>query len=226
MNRIASRGWVVGIVFCAAAMAQSSKPAHDPRVWEKEIAKFESSDKEKMPAPGGVVFVGSSSIRFWKTAEAFPGVNTINRGFGGSFGSDSVFYFDRVVLPYKPRLIVFYGGENDIAGGVSAEDAAKGIIEFVEKARAQLPDAKVVIIGMKPSLLRWRLEDQLRAANSVVRKGVEGKPSVTYIDVEKVMLGDDGRPRKEIYRADGLHMNDKGYSLWNALVAPYVNATQ
>ncbi len=226
MNRIAFGRGMVGIIFCAAAIAQTSKPAHDPRVWEKEIAKFESADKEKMPAPGGVVFVGSSTIRFWKAAEAFPGVNVINRGFGGSFGSDSVYYFDRVVVPYKPKLIVFYGGENDIAAGVSADDAAKGVIDFIEKAQAELPDAKVIVMGIKPDPLRWKFEAQFREANSIIQKAVEGKPNVTLIDVEHVMLAEDGRPKKEIFRADGLHMNDKGYALWNELLRPYVEAAK
>jgi lysophospholipase L1-like esterase len=220
------RSFAIVAMLCAVAVAQSSKPAHDPRVWEKDIAKFESTDKENMPAPGGVVFVGSSSIRIWKAAAAFPGVNVINRGFGGSFGSDSVFYFDRVVLPYKPKLIVFYGGENDIAGGVRMEDAAKGVIDFVEKAQSELPQAKVVVIGLKPNLARWKFEPQFRQANAMIRKAIGGNPNATLIDVEHVMLAEDGRPKKEIFRADGLHMNDKGYALWNELLRPYVEAAK
>ena len=220
------RAFLVGILLWTAALAQTTRPAHDPKVWEDEIKKFEAADKKKMPPEGAVLFVGSSSIRFWKTAQAFPNVATINRGFGGSFGSDSVYYFDRIVLPYKPRMIVFYGGENDIAGGVSAEDAAKGILDFTSLVEKKLPDTKLIIIGMKPSILRWKLIGPIRKGNSIVRAAVDGKPNVTYVDVEHVILGEDGKPKKELFRPDGLHLNDKGYEIWNRLLSDYVKPPQ
>src|SRR5438094_7398035 len=131
-------------------------PAADqPDRWESAIRAVEEQDRMAPPPPGGNVFVGSSSIRFWKLADSFPDLACVNRGFGGSEMADSARYADRIVTPYKPRVVVLYAGDNDLALGKSPEAVRDDYKQFVAKVRAKLPDVKIVCIAVKPSLQRW-----------------------------------------------------------------------
>jgi lysophospholipase L1-like esterase len=205
-----------------ATTAPVAPAAHDSTVWEKDIRAFEAADRKHMPAPGGVLFVGSSSIRFWKTEKAFPGRNVINRGFGGSWSCDSVYYADRIVLPYKPRTIIFYAGDNDIDGGARPQEVADSFRQFVGKVHSVLPKTTIVFISIKPSIARWKLWNRMRKANGMVRRFAERTPRVKFVDISKEMLGPNGRPRKELFRKDGLHLNVKGYAIWNQKIEKYV----
>jgi lysophospholipase L1-like esterase len=209
-------------VIVLSAKAATTRPAHDSKVWEKDIAAFEAADQKDMPATGGVVFVGSSSIRIWKVAKAFPGENVINRGFGGSWACDSAYYADRIVIPYKPRTIVFYAGDNDINAGASAEFVADSFKQFVKKVHAALPNTKIVFISIKPCPARWRFWKTNQAANALVAKFAHHTADVSFVDVTHEMLGPDGKPRPELFQKDGLHMNPKGYAIWNKKVRPFV----
>jgi lysophospholipase L1-like esterase len=170
-----------------------------------------------------VLFVGSSSIRFWTTLETdFPGVPTLNRGFGGSTVADCARYADRIVIPYRPRRIVFYAGDNDVAAGLAPEKILADFQSFVAKVRAALPGVPILFISIKPSLERWKLVDRIRRTNVLIRDYAQSGESIRYLDVFSPMLGPDGLPRKELFRADGLHMNAEGYKLWTRLVAPEI----
>ena len=131
--------------------------------WEKDIAAFEAADRISAPPKGEIVFVGSSTIRFWDLANAFPDLKTINRGFGGSEMADSTRFVDRIVVPYSPRVVVVYAGDNDIAGGRLSEQVVVEAERFVTKVRAALPDVRIVFIGLKPSILRWAQVDRMRS---------------------------------------------------------------
>ena len=202
-------------------VAQSpATPAVDR--WESDIKKFEAADNVTPPPANGVVFIGSSSIVRWKVSEAFPelGARAINRGFGGSVTSDAVRYVDRIVVPYKPRLVVLYSGDNDLTTPMTSEQIADEYRQFINKVRTSLPAARIVVISIKPSIQRWALIDKARAANALIRRDCESRTDVTFADVEKPMLGADGKPRPELYIADGLHMTGEGYKIWNAVVGP------
>jgi len=205
------------LVFLAATATQ---PAHQR--WEPEIQKFEAADNEKMPAPGGVVFVGSSSVRLWKVEESFPNANAINRGFGGSGAADAAYFADRIVTKYQPRLIVFYSGENDIAGGKSPQFAVDGFKSFVEKVRAKQPDVPIIFISMKPSVKRWSMNEKFTQANELAQQFIAKQQGITFVDIRAEMLGADQQPRKELLRDDMLHMNEKGYAIWNEKLKPLV----
>jgi lysophospholipase L1-like esterase len=193
---------------------------------ERAIAAFETRDAENPPAKGGILFVGSSSIRFWKTAECFPEYDIINRGFGGSQTSDVVQYMDRIVLPYEPRLIVLYVGDNDIAAGKSPEQVVADTTSFISRVHDALPETRIVYIATKPSLARWRLIDPMRAVNASIRKLAEDTPYVEFVDIDAPMLGADGKPRAELFIADGLHLSDAGYRLWSDLVRPHLDESK
>jgi len=189
--------------------------------WEAAIAAFESADKTNPPPRDAVLFVGSSSIRLWKTlAQDFPEWKVINRGFGGSEIADSVAFADRIVLPYRPKTIVLYAGDNDIAGGKSPEQVFADFKAFVQRTRPALPKTKISFISIKPSRARWRLAEKIQAANQMIRNFCGQNDSLIYIDVFNPMLGADGRPRAELFVEDQLHMNPKGYALWSGIIRP------
>ena len=193
-----------------------------PERWESSIAEFEADDEANPPAEGGIVFLGSSSIRMWDVQKWFPDLPVVNRGFGGSQIADSVFFAERVVVPRKPRVIVFYAGDNDIAGGKTPERVFADYEAFVAKIHKNLPETKIVYIAIKPSLRRWNLVEPMRKANQMIEELSSKDDLLEYIDVDAPMLGEDGRPREELFRKDGLHMTDAGYKIWTDLVMPHV----
>jgi lysophospholipase L1-like esterase len=210
---------------CAAprpAPAPAPAPA-SPARFAEEIQRFEAADREQPPRPGGVLFTGSSSIRLWSTLQQdFPGVHLVNRGFGGSELSDVVGYADRVVLPHRPRLVVVYAGDNDLNSGKSPERVLADYRALVERIHRALPRTRVAYIAIKPSVARWHLAPQARAANALVRDFSARDPRLAYIDVWTPMLGPDGTPPRDLFVADGLHMTPKGYAIWREAVAPYL----
>jgi len=152
------------------------------------------------------VFTGASSIRRWESLVAdFPGIPVLNRGFGGSEYSDLVRYASRVIIPYKPRLVVCYSGDNDINRGKSPEVVASDFRTLVEQIHEQLPQTCVAFISIKPSLSRWKLVTAMRAANELVKSFIAKDKRLVYIDVFTPMLGPDGKPRPELLLEDGLH---------------------
>ncbi len=189
--------------------------------WAAELAAFEAQDRID-PAVGGIVFVGSSSIRLWDLGRSFPAAKALNRGFGGTEIADAVNHVDRLVIRHKPRIVVFYAGDNDIAAGKTAEDVAAGFKAFVAKVRATLPETRIAFIGIKPSLQRWALIAQIRRANALVRDYCDGDDRLGFVDVDGPMLGWDGKPRADLFAEDGLHLSPKGYALWTTLVQPFI----
>jgi lysophospholipase L1-like esterase len=191
--------------------------------WESAIARFEAADKKTPPPQGAVLFVGSSSIVKWKTlVKDFPDITTLNRGFGGSMIPDSTRYVPRIVVPYHPRKIVMFAGDNDIAARHSAETVASDFAAFVTAVRSSLPDVPIIFIGIKPSPSRWRLHETQLKANKLVGEYCEKGKNLTFVDVYPAMLGSDGQPRPELFVADKLHMSPAGYAIWTPLIAPYL----
>lgn len=190
--------------------------------WEETIQGFEQRDAESPPPQNEIVFVGSSSIRFWKTDTDFPDLTIINRGFGGSETSDALRYASRIVIPYAPRLVVLYAGDNDIARGKSSETVLADTSAFVNRIHEALPEARIVYLSIKPSLLRWNMVVPMREANAKIHAYAETRSFVDYVDLDTPMIGEDGKPRKELFIKDGLHLSRAGYDLWNRIVRPYL----
>jgi len=196
---------------------------HDSSRWEKYIARFEAADKKQMPQQDSILFIGSSSIRMWKTLEQdFPGLPVINRGFGGSQIADSNHFASRIVHPYKPRQIVLYAGDNDIAAGKSPETVLADFQQFMKTVHAKLPKTRISFIAIKPSLSRWKLSDKMAMANSLVRNACSKDKRLDYIDIWQPMLDDNGKPQPDFFLGDGLHLNAKGYALWTSIVKPHL----
>ncbi len=193
-------------------------------LWEKDIVAYEEKDRTVgAPRLGGIVFVGSSSIVKWKTLITdFPNLPVINRGFGGTEIQDSTYYAGRIVIPYAPRTVVFYAGDNDLAAGHTNEQVVGDFQTFARKVHAALPETRILFLAIKPSPSRWKLEERIVAVNKAIAEWIGTQPNMGYIDVHSPMLGPDRMPRAELYVSDKLHMTPEGYRLWTNIVSLYL----
>ncbi len=225
MGRVAKTvfllSWMpAGLAFLIFSTGISAEESLKPARWESTIQEFEKQDKTNPPPRGAVLFVGSSSIRMWQLDQYFPGLAAINRGFGGSFVEDSLYYADRIVLPYAPRVIVFYAGDNDIASGKSPRQVFDDYAALVKKVLTALPQTRIVYIAIKPSPARWSLVAKMRETNRMIQDYTRKDARLAFADVDTPMIGPDGKPRPELFLDDGLHLNGEGYKLWTSLVKP------
>jgi hypothetical protein len=215
------------VLWTATAWAQTSVPAAQSATapqWEESMAAFAAADREQAPPPGGVVFVGSSSIRLWDNLETYfsaPPV-IIKRGLGGSKMSDCTRYLNRLVLPYKPHLVLVYAGDNDLAEGKSPQDVLRSFTSFVETIHKELPATRIAYIAIKPSPARAAFIPQMREANQLILQYTAHEKNLEFIDVFTPMLDSLGQPRPELFRPDALHLNAAGYALWKKIIGPYV----
>ncbi|MFO0870554.1 MAG: amidohydrolase family protein [Pirellulales bacterium] len=231
MPASARLSWIVVCGMLAAGLAapprltaQDTPPAADK--WEAAIRKFETADQTQPPAADGVVFVGSSSIVRWDLAASFPGESFVNRGFGGSQLSDAVRYVERIVTPYRPRVVVLYAGDNDLAAGVAPEKVVADYREFVRRVHAQLPTTRIVFLSIKASLRRWHLAEKIQATNAAIARAARRDSRLSFVDLFQPMLGEDGRPLAALLDADQLHLSPAGYALWTEKLRPALTAAR
>ena len=223
---------IAAAVLCAIAIDAGAERAPPPAVaqraapaqWDTAFAAFAAEDAVHPHPPGGVLFVGSSSIRLWSDLENqfkdLPVV--IKRGFGGSQLSDCVKNLSRLVLRYQPRMVLVYAGDNDLAAGSAPNDVLHRFAAFVDGVHATLPATRIAYISIKPSPARAVLLPEIRTANALIRDYAKREVNVDYIDVFTPMLDADGRPRRELFRDDALHLNGDGYALWKRVIGPHV----
>ena len=208
--------WLLSAVYSPALEEESALR------WEDTVRKFEAQDREQPPPQGEILFLGSSSIRKWDLAKSFPDETVLNRGFGGSQTSDCLYFFSRLVIPYAPRVIVFYEGDNDIAKGKSPKAVFSDYQAFVTRVHEKLPRTRVVFISIKPSIRRWKLIESIREANTRIRGFSAQDPRLVYVDIDAPMLGQGGQPKPSLFIGDGLHLSESGYELWSSLVKPHL----
>jgi lysophospholipase L1-like esterase len=212
----------------SAAKIMAPLPANAP--YAAEINAFGEADRKQMPPVGAVVFIGSSSIRFWSTlAQDFPEIPVINRGFGGSLIQDSTLYADRIAIPYKPKIIVLCAGTNDLAyGNKTPQQVSQDYQAFVAKIHAALPDTRIVYLAINPTVARWKQEPRNLETNYLIEKFSVQTNSPTeklsFIDPHAQLLTADDQPQSKLLRADGLHFNAEGYKVWASFVKPRVLA--
>ena len=187
-----------------------------------ELLAFHQQDLAGRYPPGGVVFVGSSSIRFWDLYASFPGRKYLNRGFGGSQISDSIANLDLLILRHAPGTVVFYAGDNDIAFGKSPDRVAADFRTLTRDVHARLPNARILFLAIKPSIARWELVGEMREANRRIEAYCGSDARLIYVDVHTPMIGPDGLPRPDLLHTDGLHLSAAGYALWTRLVAAHL----
>jgi lysophospholipase L1-like esterase len=227
-----SSGLLVACVLASLGLASAERggaqavrrlPIQNHEQWEKEIAAFEASDRERHASIGGVLFIGSSSIRLWTTlGQDFPNQPVLNRGFGGSRIADSTHFASRIVFPYKPRLIVMYAGGNDLNDGNTPEDVLTDFQAFVDAVRRGLPATRIAYISIAGNPARWSQVDRVKKANALIEAYTKQTPNMAFIDIFPHMLGPDGQPRPELFVADRLHMSPAGYAIWKRIVGPFL----
>ena len=210
-------------VLAIASLLFTTDGIADPAKWEKDIAAFETADREHPPEKGGIVFTGSSTIRRWLTlTEDFPGFRVVNRGFGGSQMEDSVAFAERILVPHEPAAIVIFAGSNDINAKKTAERVADDFKAFVAKVRARLSKTEICFIEITSSPLRWAQRDQVVEANRLIRGFCEQTPGVKFIPVREKFFGENGEPRAELFASDRLHPNADGYKIIADAIRPFL----
>ena len=199
--------------------AQQHPPFYD------EIQNFKKLDSAHFPPKNALLFVGSSSIRKWEDVQSyFPDKIVINRGFGGSELTDAIRYANDIIIPYHPKQIVIYSGENDLAYSDSITPAIvlKRFTKLFNIIRSAMPNVSVIFVSIKPSPSRALLMPEMVETNRLVKQFLQSKKKTVFIDVYYKMLDKDGQPMKDIFEPDNLHMNAKGYHIWQKAIAPYL----
>ncbi|SCW80813.1 Lysophospholipase L1 [Sphingobium faniae] len=193
--------------------------------FSREIEAFARAEGKEPKIADATLFLGSSSIRLWDIRGSFPDVGTVNRGFGGATTRDVLHYYPRLLPHAKPRSVIVYVGENDLAAGVSPQDVARDVLALLKRLRTDYPKAHIAYLSLKPSPIRWTLWPKMAAVNMTVaaRSRVQ---DFDYIDVSGALLAPDGLPDASLFRQDGLHMNGRGYDRWTHMVDAYLDRAQ
>ncbi|MFV5690899.1 GDSL-type esterase/lipase family protein [Flavobacterium sp. LT1R49] len=184
---------------------------------------FKKQDSIVFPPGNAILLIGSSSFTKWKDVSSyFPNYTIINRGFGGSTLLDVIQYENEIIFPYKPKQIVIYCGENDIA----SSDSITGKIVFerfkilYQDIRKEFPKTAIVYISMKPSPSRWKMNKRLIDGNERIRKFIKRQDNTVFLSVWEKMLDANKKPIPTIFLKDNLHMNAQGYSIWQKIIEP------
>lgn len=218
---MAARARVLTSLMVFAVLSGIGPAQTDPQRYESDIAAFEAADRASFPPADGVLFVGSSTIRLWTTlAEDFPGIPVINRGFGGASIAEVLRYSDRIILPYRSKVIILFIGGNDIADGWAPESVLKTFKQLTDKIHLALPETHLFYISINPTIARWNLQAQMDATNRLLADYIGGQDWMSFIDSAALMLGPDGRPRIELLADDTLHLSPEGYRMLTSLVKP------
>ena len=214
------------LIFVSNGLATDSTLADpDPKRFQSEIDAFNEWDQKNSFPEDAILFAGSSSIRMWKTHDAFPQYALINRGFGGAHIPDVIYYYNDVILKYNPKMVVFYCGDNDIASNVPIDQVFEDYVELISKITKDFPDIKFVYISVKPSGSRWQHWDNMDALNKKIEKYNQEYENLYYVDLATPLLSSDGKPDNDLFLNDQLHLNDKGYQVWNSILSKMLEST-
>lgn len=207
-------------IYSSTAAQHNEAEDPDPLRFEEQIEQFKAWDKKNSFPSDAILFVGSSSIRLWDTAAAFPDLPVINRGFGGSHISDVQHYYETVLNKYDPALIVFYEGDNDIAADKPIEQVFGDYRQLVERILDDQPDADFLYIPIKPSNSRWNYWSKMNEVNELIKDYNSKNDRLHYVDLASPILKNDGTPDDSFFLEDQLHLNEKGYEQWNENIEP------
>jgi lysophospholipase L1-like esterase len=208
------------VLFCINAIAQNTKPAF----WQ-DIQNFRKQDSLQAPPLHPILFVGSSSFTKWTDVQNyFPGYTILNRGFGGSTLNDLLRYEEDVIFKYDPKQIVIYCGDNDVASSdtITAETVLGRFKILFADIRDVFPKVPVVYVSVKPSPARWRLKEKAITVNDLIENYLKKQKNAEFVSIWNDMLGRDGKPKSDIFIEDNLHMNAKGYAIWQKQIQPYL----
>jgi lysophospholipase L1-like esterase len=208
-----------GIVIFHSARSQ------EPARFQSEINRFKSDSTDYNQVKHLILFTGSSTIRMWTDVDKdFPDREVLNRGFGGSFMSELLYYADTIIIQCHPEKIFIYEGDNDIAVGKKPREIITDAGKLVGLIQEKLPGTSICFIAAKPSISRWALKETYLDFNRQLKEFTTTKPRVFYLDMWDMMLNEEGKPRADIFLADGLHMNRAGYDIWKSEVRKFLKS--
>jgi lysophospholipase L1-like esterase len=191
--------------------------------FEPQIVAYEARDKESPPPKDVIVLTGASNIVRWKSfAEDLPGYQVINRGFGGSQIADVLYYADRVIIPYHPKMVIIQAGGNDLKSGKTPAEVLSDVKALVEKIRTALPKTRIAFLSISPSPARWDQRDKQAELNKLMSDYLSAGENLDFIDVNSAFLTSDGKPRAELFVADGQHHNAEGFNARAKLIIPHL----
>ncbi len=220
-------GGIIALVIIFVLARMVAKVArNDPTRWERTVRKLERKARQHPPSPDTVIFIGSSSIRLWKSlTEDFAPLPVVNHGFGGAQILQVTFYTDRLIFPFKPQAVVFYAGDNDIgsvwfAKKKTPEEVLVAFQQFCGKVHDRYPEMPIYVLSIKPSIRRRKRWPQMQAANTLLEEFAWSDERIQFVDVAAPLLAANGQPRSDVFRRDGVHLNAKGYAVWTAVLRP------
>ena len=192
--------------------------------FEQEVRRLSAQLDSLGWNPGTTVVTGSSTIRMWRSLTEISGREVVlNTGFGGSKASDLERYLFPLVLKFDPKRVFIYEGDNDLWAGVAPEEILASLDRIVTRIQLAVPNAKIYLIGAKPSPSRWAKKDLYQSFNQQLEKYSQRKEGVSFIDTWATLTDSAGNARPELYIKDQLHLNEDGYILWNGIFKSYFN---
>jgi outer membrane protein assembly factor BamB/lysophospholipase L1-like esterase len=215
---------LVAFALPADAVARPPPPTLAIDRFEEDIRRLEANAARKPLPPEGIAFLGSSTFARWNIAAAFPDLPVANLGFGGSQITDINHYAARLLLPLRPRIVVFYGGSNDIGANFSPEEVAQRYRVFATWMDENLPECDVVVLGNLPTPSRWAIWPQMHELNTRLAEETRRHPRHHYVDGAAVMLDADGHLRRDRISSDNLHLNAVGNIALRDLLRPAIDA--
>ncbi len=212
------------VLFGIVAGIPAAQDNPDPNRFDREIKAFRAWDRKNAIPDDYVLMLGSSSIRMWPSAESFPDLKVVNRGFGGAHISDLIHFQKDILRRYAPpQCIVFFCGGNDVTGGKPAEQVIGDFQAFWKIVNEHAPNTPLIYIPIKPCPSRWHLWTQESQVNASVLKQSEKDPLLYYADTATPMLETGSPPDDSLFIADKLHLSARGYAMWTAAVRPHVD---
>lgn len=213
---------LVLVLWASCAVVQAQDPPPAPR-FAKQIEAYIKQDETNPPPQGGILFVGSSIFRLWKNLpQQMAPLPVFNRAFGGSRTDEVLFYMDKIVLPYRPKIIVYYCGSNDINVNAQPEHIATRFKQFAERVRAVLPQTRIYFVSINRAPQKVDKWKQVDDTNALIRNYCNAVLGMGYIDVNRVLFDKYRQPRMDLYLPDRLHFVDKAYELFTPIIKPVI----
>jgi lysophospholipase L1-like esterase len=214
---------IIGCILLMVFAVQNLSAQQAP--FSKEILEFKKQDSIHFPPQKAILFIGSSSFTKWKDVQGFfPGHRIINRGFGGSSLPDLIQYTNDVIIPYQPKQIVVYCGDNDLASSDTVQplQVLQRFQQLFSLIRKQYPKVRIAYVSIKPSPRREKLQQKMEATNALIYNFLKSKKRTDFIDIYHPMLLPNGKPDPSLFIEDNLHMNAKGYAIWQKIIEPFL----
>jgi lysophospholipase L1-like esterase len=215
--------FALSIMLTIHSPARAAAKQRSSTRFEDRIKDYEAKDKTDPPPQNAILLIGASNMGRWKAfAEDLPGYQVINRAFGGSQIADIGYYADRVIIPYHPQMVVVQAGGNDLKSGKTPEEVLADVKALVAKVRASLPETRIAFLSINPSPARWEQREKQAEFNKLLKEYLSAGDNLDFIDVNSAFLGPDGKPRADLFVADGQHHNEEGFKARAQLIIPHL----